>query len=53
MRLTALVTVLLLTAGSALACQAHKEHTASNDQTLTQNGSAAKKLPQSQAGKQS
>ena len=49
MRLTALVAVLLLTAGNALACPMH-EQTAGNDQTVAQNGGAAKKLPQSQPG---
>ncbi len=49
MRLTALVTVLLLTAGSALACPSHPEHTASNDQTVTQN-SGAKHLKLSRPG---
>jgi hypothetical protein len=51
MRLLALATVLLFAAGSAIACPAHPEHTASNDQTTAQGG-GAKKLPQSQPGKQ-
>ncbi len=49
MRFIALVTALLLAAGTALACPAHPEHTAGKDQTLAQNGGGAKKLPQSQA----
>ncbi len=51
MRLLALATVLLFTAGSAIACPMH-EQTASKDQTVAQSGGAAKKLPQSQPGKQ-
>jgi hypothetical protein len=50
MRLVALASVLLLAAGSAMACPAHPEHTASADQSIAQGG--AKKLPQSQPGKQ-
>ena len=51
MRLVALATVLVLAAGSAMACPAHPEHTASNDQSIA-HGGGAKKLPQSQPGKQ-
>lgn len=46
MRLLALVSVLLLAAGSALACPMH-EQTAGNDQAVAQHGGSGSKLPQS------
>ncbi len=52
MRLLALATVLLFTAGSAIACPAHPEQTASNDQTVAQRrwGEEASAVAARQAG---